>query len=188
RRGRVLRPHLGDPDGGQHRDRGHLPGARGPAARAAPAARVARGAGGGSRELARPVRLEGRTVVVGLTGGIACYKACEVVRLLVGAGARAPAMNGHTWRHAAVQAHLARLLGRGARIVGPASGALACGYEGTGRLAEPADIVEEVCCALTVQDLRGERVLVSAGPTREPIDPVRYLSNHSSGKMGYAVA
>src|SRR5439155_8324872 len=57
-----------------------------------------------------------------------------------------------------------------------------------GRLAEPADIVEEVCCALTAQDLRGERVLVSAGPTREPIDPVRYLSNHSSGKMGYAVA
>ncbi len=207
------------------------------------------------------MRLEGRTVVVGLTGGIACYKACEVVRLLVGAGARAPvimsagaqqfvtpltlqtlsgqpvatdtfsltqeseighirladqadaiviapatanvlgklangiaddllttvllaaraplvlapAMNVHMWEHAAVQENLARLLGRGARIVGPASGALACGYEGTGRLA-------------TAQDLRGERVLVSAGPTREPIDPVRYLSNHSSGKMGYAVA
>src|SRR5437016_2077198 len=100
----------------------------------------------------------------------------------------APAMNVHMWEHAAVQENLARLIGRGARVVGPASGALACGYEGTGRLAEPADIVEEVCCALTAQDLRGERVLVSAGPTREPIDPVRYLSNHSSGKMGYAVA
>src|SRR5947199_3376545 len=100
----------------------------------------------------------------------------------------APAMNVHMWEHAAVQENLARLLGRGARVVGPASGALACGYEGTGRLAEPADIVEEVCCALTAQDLRGERVLVSAGPTREPIDPVRYLSNRSSGKMGYAIA
>src|SRR3989441_8192957 len=200
---------------------------------------------------------------VGVSGGIACYKACDVVRLLTAAGARvrvvmtaaaqrfvtpltfqtlagqpvatdtfdltqeseighirladeadaitiapatanvlgklangiaddllttvllaaraplvlAPAMNVHMWEHAAVQEDLARLLGRGARIVGPASGALACGYEGTGRLAEPADIVEEVCCALTAQDLRGERVLVSAGPTREPIDPVRYLPN-----------
>src|SRR5256712_9198407 len=70
----------------------------------------------------------------------------------------------------------------------PARGEVACGREGAGRLAEPGDIVEEVCCALTAQDLRGERILVSAGPTREPIDPVRYLSNHSSGKMGHAVA
>src|SRR5205807_16005 len=100
----------------------------------------------------------------------------------------APAMNVHMWEHAAVQENVARLVARGARLVGPASGALACGYEGAGRLAEPADIVEEVCCALIAQDLRGERVLVSAGPTREPIDPVRYLSNRSSGKMGYALA
>src|SRR3989454_4004325 len=201
------------------------------------------------------MRLEGWTVVAGLTGCIACYKACEVVRRLVGAGARAPvimsaaaqqfvtpltlqtlsgqavatdtfsltqeseighiwladqagaiviapatanvlgklangiaddllttvllatraplvlarAMNVHMWEHAAVQETLARLLGRGARIVGPASGALACGYEGTGRLAEPADIVEEVCGVLTAQDLAGERILVSAGATRGPI-------------------
>src|SRR5207253_859279 len=80
----------------------------------------------------------------------------------------APAMNVHMWEHAAVQENLARLLGRGARIIGPTSGALACGYEGTGRLAEPADIVEEVCCALTAQDLRGERVLVSAGRPPAP--------------------
>jgi len=220
------------------------------------------------------VRLAGRTIVVGLSGGIACYKACEVVRLLVAEGARvpvvmtagaqqfvtpltlqtlsghpvatetfsltqeseighirladsaeviviapatanvlaklaqgiaddllttvllatgaplvlAPAMNVHMWNHAAVQENLARLVARGARVVGPASGALACGYEGRGRLAEPADIVEEVLRTLAPQDLAGERVLVSAGPTREPIDPVRYLSNRSSGKMGYALA
>jgi phosphopantothenoylcysteine decarboxylase/phosphopantothenate--cysteine ligase len=218
--------------------------------------------------------LEGRTVVVGLTGGIACYKACEVVRLLVGAGARvrvvmtagarefvspltlqtlsgqpvatetfslteeseighirladaaeavviapatanllakaaagiaddllttlllatraplilAPAMNVHMWEHPAVQENLARLVGRGARVVGPASGFLACGYEGAGRLADPEDIVEEVRRTLAPQDLEGERLLITAGPTQEPIDPVRYLSNHSSGKMGYALA
>ena len=220
------------------------------------------------------MRLDGRTVVLGLSGGIACYKACEVVRLLVGAGARvrvvmtagaqqfvtpltlqtlsgepvstdtfdltqeseighirlaevadvvviapatanvlaklahgladdllttvllatraplvlAPAMNVHMWEHPAVQENVARLVARGARVVGPASGALACGYEGTGRLAPAEDIVEEVACMLTPQDLAGEHVLVSAGPTQEPIDPVRYLSNRSSGKMGYALA
>jgi phosphopantothenoylcysteine decarboxylase/phosphopantothenate--cysteine ligase len=220
------------------------------------------------------VTLEGKTVVVGLSGGIACYKACEVVRGLVALGARvrvvmtaaaqefvtpltlqtlsgepvatstfdltqeseighirladgadavlvapatanvlakaahgiaddllttvllatraplvlAPAMNVHMWEHPAVQENLARLVARGARVVGPASGALACGYEGTGRLADPADVVEEVLCALTPADLAGEHVLVSAGPTQEPVDPVRYLSNRSSGKMGYALA
>src|SRR5204863_10155119 len=67
----------------------------------------------------------------------------------------APAMNVHMWEHAAVQENVARLVARGARVVGPASGALACGYEGAGRLAEPADIVEEVCCALIAPDLRG---------------------------------
>jgi phosphopantothenoylcysteine decarboxylase / phosphopantothenate---cysteine ligase len=220
------------------------------------------------------MRLEGRTIVVGLTGGIACYKACDVVRLLARAGARvpvvmtagarefvtpltlqtlsgmpvatelfslteeseighirladeaeaivitpatanvlgklaagiaddllttvllatraplilAPAMNVHMWEHPAVQENLARLVARGARVVGPASGSLACGYEGMGRLADPEDVVEEVRRTLAPQDLAGEHVLVSAGPTQEPIDPVRYLSNHSSGKMGYALA
>ncbi len=220
------------------------------------------------------MRLDGRTVVVGLTGGIACYRACEVVRLLVSRGAAvrvvmtrgaqqfvtpltlqvlsghpvatetfsltqeseighirladaadavvvapatanvlgklaggiaddllttvllatrapvllAPAMNVHMWEHPAVQENLARLRARGARVVGPASGFLACGYEGEGRLAAPEDIVEEVLRALAPQDLAGARVLVSAGPTQEPVDPVRYLSNRSSGKMGYALA
>ena len=220
------------------------------------------------------MRLDGKTVVVGVSGGIACYKACEVVRLLVTAGARvrvvmtaaaqrfvtpltfqtlagqpvatdtfdltqeseighirladeadaiaiapatanviaklatgladdllttvllvarapvvlAPAMNVHMWEHPTVQENLARLVARGAHVVGPTSGWLACGYEGTGRLAEPDDIVEEILRVLAPQDLAGERVLVSAGPTQEAIDPVRYLSNRSSGKMGYAIA
>jgi phosphopantothenoylcysteine decarboxylase/phosphopantothenate--cysteine ligase len=220
------------------------------------------------------VRLEGRTVLVGLAGGIACYKVCDVVRLLTAAGARvrvvmtagarqfvtpltlqtlagnpvatdtfdltqeseighirladsadviviapatanllaklatgiaddllttvmlatrapvllAPAMNVHMWEHPAVRENLARLVERGARVVGPASGVLACGYEGMGRLAPPEEIVEAVFGMLAPQDLAGQRVLVSAGPTQEPIDPVRYLSNHSSGKMGYALA
>ena len=218
--------------------------------------------------------LDGRRVLVGFSGGIACYKACDVVRQLRQAGATvqvvmtrsarefvtpltlqtlsgnrvgtetfdlteeseighirladtadvvlvapatanvlakmahgiaddllttvllatrapivvAPAMNVHMWEHAATQANLRTLVERGVRVVGPASGSLACGYEGAGRLAEPAEIVESAAIALTPQDLAGEHVLVSAGPTREAIDPVRYLTNHSSGKMGYAIA
>lgn len=220
------------------------------------------------------MRLEGKTVVVALSGGIACYKAVDVVRLLVRAGATvrvvmtrsaqefvtpltlqtlsgqpvatdtfdltqeseighirladtadailiapatanvlakmahgladdllstvllatrapvliAPAMNVHMWEHPATQENLARLVARGVRCVGPGVGSLACGYEGAGRLAEPAEIVEAVFTALTPPDLAGEHVLVSAGPTQEPVDPVRYLSNRSSGKMGYAIA
>jgi phosphopantothenoylcysteine decarboxylase/phosphopantothenate--cysteine ligase len=220
------------------------------------------------------MRLEERTVVFGLSGGIACYKACEAVRLLVGRNARvrvvmtagaqqfvtpltlqalsrnpvatdtfsltqeseighirladsadvlvvapatadligkmaagiaddllttvllatrapvvvAPAMNVHMWEHPAVQENMARLAGRGVRVVGPASGSLACGYEGAGRLVEPDVLVEEILHVLAPQDLAGQRVVVTAGPTEEPIDPVRYVSNRSSGKMGYAVA
>jgi phosphopantothenoylcysteine decarboxylase/phosphopantothenate--cysteine ligase len=220
------------------------------------------------------VTLDGRRVLVGLSGGIACYKACDVVRQLRQAGATvqvvmtrgarefvtpltlqtlsgarvgtdtfdlteeseighilladsaevvvvapatanviakmahgiaddllttvllatrapivvAPAMNVHMWEHPATQANVRTLVERGVRLVGPASGSLACGYEGAGRLEEPADVVEAIACTLTPQDLAGEHVLVSAGPTREAVDPVRYLSNHSSGKMGYAIA
>jgi phosphopantothenoylcysteine decarboxylase/phosphopantothenate--cysteine ligase len=218
--------------------------------------------------------LEGHRVLVGVSGGIACYKVCEVVRLLARAGAHvqvvmtaaarafvmpltlqtlsgqrvatdtfdcaqeaeighiriadaaevalvapatanvlgklahgiaddllttvllatraplllAPAMNVHMWQHPAVQANLATLRARGAHVVGPESGSLACGYEGEGRLADPAAIVDAVGALLGPRDLEGEHVLVSAGPTQEPVDPVRYLSNHSSGKMGVAIA
>ena len=218
--------------------------------------------------------LDGRRILLGMSGGIACYKACEVARMLAQAGARvqvvmtagaqqfvtpltlqalsgrpvatdtfsltqeseighirladeaevvvlapatanllaklahgiaddllttvllatrapvlaAPAMNVHMWEHVATQANLRVLTERGVAFAGPGIGSLACGYEGPGRLAEPAEIVEAVEGVLAPKDLRGERVLVSAGPTREAVDPVRYLSNHSSGRMGYAIA
>jgi phosphopantothenoylcysteine decarboxylase/phosphopantothenate--cysteine ligase len=101
----------------------------------------------------------------------------------------APAMDGGMWDHAAVQANVATLRERGVTVLEPEAGALASGWSGRGRLPEIEVIVEEVERLLTpVRDLRGERVLVTSGPTREPIDPVRYLSNRSSGKMGHAVA
>jgi len=101
----------------------------------------------------------------------------------------APAMDGGMWDHAAVQANVATLRERGVSVLEPDAGALASGWSGRGRLPEIEAIVEEVERLLTpVRDLRGERVLVTSGPTREPIDPVRYLSNRSSGKMGHAVA
>lgn len=218
--------------------------------------------------------LEGRRVVVGLSGGIACYKGAELVRLLTGAGAHvrvvmtrnatefiapltlqtlsrfpvatetfdltqeseighiqladtadalvvapatanvigkmaagigddllttvilatrapvlvAPSMNVHMFENAAVQANLATLRTRGVRIIEPGSGFLACGYEGAGRLAEPPVIVAEIERAVSSADLAGERVLIAAGPNREAIDPVRFISNRSTGKMGYALA
>ncbi|HWP65591.1 MAG TPA: bifunctional phosphopantothenoylcysteine decarboxylase/phosphopantothenate--cysteine ligase CoaBC [Candidatus Limnocylindria bacterium] len=218
--------------------------------------------------------LAGRNIVVAVSGGIAAYKACELVRLLVQEGAAvqvimtanaqqfvapltlqtlsgrpvatdtfsltqeseighirladqahaiviapatanvlakmaagladdllstvllatrapivvAPAMNVHMWEHPATRSNLATLRERGVAVVGPASGSLACGYEGAGRLADPSEIVEAVETVLAPQDLRGHRIVVSAGPTREALDPVRYLTNHSSGKMGFAIA
>jgi phosphopantothenoylcysteine decarboxylase/phosphopantothenate--cysteine ligase len=221
-----------------------------------------------------PRRAEGKTVVVALSGGIACYKVPDVVRLLRDAGARvrvimtraatqfitpltlqtlagepvsielfdltqeseighirladsadavlvapatanvigkaahgladdllstvllatrapvllAPAMNVHMWENPRVQANLATLREQGWRIVEPGVGFLACGYEGAGRLADAAVIAAEVERAIGPADLRGERVLVTAGPNREPLDPVRFLSNRSTGRMGYALA
>jgi phosphopantothenoylcysteine decarboxylase/phosphopantothenate--cysteine ligase len=101
----------------------------------------------------------------------------------------APAMNVNMWENAATQANLETLRKRGINIVEPDSGYLACGMIGPGRLAANETIVTAVLEALGArQDLAGETVLVTAGPTREPIDPVRYISNRSSGKMGYALA
>ncbi len=101
----------------------------------------------------------------------------------------APAMNVEMWKHAATQANLEILRQRGVRIVEPGKGYLACGMTGAGRLAENEVIVAAVMEALGAsQDLAGETVLVTAGPTREKIDPVRYLTNRSSGRMGYAIA
>jgi len=100
----------------------------------------------------------------------------------------APAMNVNMYRNRVVQANLARLRDLGVRLVDPETGFLACGYEGEGRLASEAALIEGIKAALTPQTLAGERVLVTAGPTREAIDPVRFISNRSSGKMGFAVA
>jgi phosphopantothenoylcysteine decarboxylase/phosphopantothenate--cysteine ligase len=101
----------------------------------------------------------------------------------------APAMNVNMWNHAATQENVEMLRARGVKIVDPDEGYLACGMTGAGRLAGQEAIVAAVHEALhTVGDLAGENVLVTAGPTRENVDPVRYLTNRSSGKMGYAVA
>ncbi|MGH7324888.1 MAG: bifunctional phosphopantothenoylcysteine decarboxylase/phosphopantothenate--cysteine ligase CoaBC [Candidatus Rokuibacteriota bacterium] len=101
----------------------------------------------------------------------------------------APAMDGGMWQHPAVVANVARLRERGVTVLEPDAGALASGLSGKGRLPEVDHIVEALVTLLhPTRDLNGERVLVTAGPTREPIDPVRYLSNRSSGKMGYALA
>jgi len=101
----------------------------------------------------------------------------------------APAMNVNMWEHPATQQNLATLRKRGVQIVEPGSGYLACGMTGPGRLAENEAIVAAAMEALGAsQDLSGETVLITAGPTREKIDPVRYLTNRSSGRMGYALA
>jgi phosphopantothenoylcysteine decarboxylase/phosphopantothenate--cysteine ligase len=100
----------------------------------------------------------------------------------------APAMNVNMWRHPATQANVASLRERGVRFVGPEAGALACGWEGEGRMSEPVAIAEAAELALGTRSMAGECVLVTAGGTREAIDPVRALSNRSSGKMGYAIA
>ena len=218
--------------------------------------------------------LDGKTIVVGVTGGIAAYKAAELVRLLVTGGARvrvmmtrnatefiapltlqalslnpvatdtfsltqeseighirmadtadaiviapatadviakaavgigddllttvllaarcpvafAPAMNVHMYEHPTVAENLEKLRSRGATIIEPGEGALACGYEGKGRLVDPAAIVVEVERMLSKHDLANERILITAGPTQEAIDPVRFVSNRSTGKMGFAIA
>jgi phosphopantothenoylcysteine decarboxylase / phosphopantothenate---cysteine ligase len=219
--------------------------------------------------------LRGADVIVGVAGGIAAYKAAELVRLLIGAGASvqvvmtararhfigeltfqaltgravftdlfsltqeseighiqvadradlvivapatanvlaryatgmaddaltavllatrapvllAPSMNVNMWNHPVTRDNLRRLVELvGVRVVGPGDGFLACRWTGPGRLAEPADIVEAAARVLAPQDLAGRRVVVSAGPTHEAVDPVRYLGNRSSGKMGFAIA
>ncbi|MEB3195617.1 MAG: bifunctional phosphopantothenoylcysteine decarboxylase/phosphopantothenate--cysteine ligase CoaBC [Candidatus Sericytochromatia bacterium] len=101
----------------------------------------------------------------------------------------APAMNPRMWSHPATQANLATLQARGVRVIPPAEGLMACGDEGAGRLQEPAAVVDWLEAFLRQRgSLRGCRVLVSAGGTREPLDPVRYIGNRSSGRMGHALA
>jgi phosphopantothenoylcysteine decarboxylase/phosphopantothenate--cysteine ligase len=100
----------------------------------------------------------------------------------------APAMNQAMWQHAATQANVLLLRARGAQVCGPAIGQQACGEVGPGRMLEPEALVAALSDTFCDSALAGLKVVVTAGPTREPLDPVRYLSNRSSGKMGYAVA
>jgi phosphopantothenoylcysteine decarboxylase/phosphopantothenate--cysteine ligase len=100
----------------------------------------------------------------------------------------APAMNVEMWQNAATQRNVARLREDGVAFAGPAAGDQACGEVGLGRMLEPAEIAAEVEALLAPKALAGKRVLVTAGPTEEPVDPVRVLTNSSSGKMGYAIA
>jgi phosphopantothenoylcysteine decarboxylase / phosphopantothenate---cysteine ligase len=100
----------------------------------------------------------------------------------------APAMNVNMWESAAVKENFRTLLGRGFFFVEPGTGELACGWMGQGRLADLDDVLERVEEVLSPKDLAGERILVTAGPTQEPIDPVRFISNRSSGRMGFALA
>ncbi|MDP2699309.1 bifunctional phosphopantothenoylcysteine decarboxylase/phosphopantothenate--cysteine ligase CoaBC [Thalassospira sp.] len=104
----------------------------------------------------------------------------------------APAMNVEMWNHAATRANIATLESRGVMRIGPASGDLACGEFGSGRLSEPADIIAAVTDFFTARTaakpLAGKRAIVTSGPTHEPIDPVRYIANRSSGKQGHAIA
>lgn len=100
----------------------------------------------------------------------------------------APAMNQAMWAAAATQANVARLRARGIHLFGPAEGAQACGDVGPGRMLEPPQLAERAAELFPSNILAGKRVVITAGPTREAIDPVRFISNHSSGKMGFALA
>ncbi len=108
--------------------------------------------------------------------------ACEAPMFL------APAMNRVMWAHPATRANAATLQERGATLLGPGAGAQACGETGEGRMLEPLDLVEHLRKHFSTGPLAGKRVVITAGPTREAIDPVRYISNRSSGRMGYALA
>jgi phosphopantothenoylcysteine decarboxylase/phosphopantothenate--cysteine ligase len=108
--------------------------------------------------------------------------ACKAPVLLV------PAMNSHMWQNPVCRRNVEQLQQWGYQMLEPATGMLACGWEGQGKMPDPQAIRDETRRLLTPQDLVGETVLVTAGPTREELDPMRFLSNHSSGKMGYAIA
>ncbi len=112
-----------------------------------------------------------------------CHARPATVPLLV-----APAMNVEMWRKAATQRNIYQLQQDGVGIMGPASGFQACGEVGDGRMLEPAELVEEIIAALQPKIMAGRRLLITAGPTFESIDPVRGITNRSSGKMGYAIA
>ncbi|HTT70156.1 MAG TPA: bifunctional phosphopantothenoylcysteine decarboxylase/phosphopantothenate--cysteine ligase CoaBC [Anaeromyxobacteraceae bacterium] len=123
-----------------------------------------------------------------LRAGLADDAVTTTALAFEGPGLLAPAMNTRMWMNPATKDNLAALIRRGWHLVGPASGELADGEVGEGRLSEPQAIVTAAARLLQPRDLEGRRVVVTAGPTREPLDPVRFISNPSTGRMGYAVA
>jgi len=126
-----------------------------------------------------------------IAGGIADDALTTLVMASSNKKMIAPAMNGEMWRNPAVQENVRKLGLWGFEVIGPCAGKLACGDEDIGRMAEPEEIIARLVSLLAVdtpQDLKGKRILITAGGTREAIDPVRYISNRSSGKMGYALA
>jgi phosphopantothenoylcysteine decarboxylase/phosphopantothenate--cysteine ligase len=123
-----------------------------------------------------------------IAGGIADDMLSTVVFATKAPVLLAPAMNVHMWENPVCRENIQKLRNRGFHFIDPESGELACGYEGKGRLAEISAILEEIRALLVPKDFSEETVLVTAGPTEEDLDPVRFLSNHSSGKMGYALA
>ena len=127
-------------------------------------------------------------VIGKIAGGIADDLLTTVLMATKAPVLIAPAMNIHMYENPILQENLRKLRRIGYHILEPAEGYLACGYEGKGRLPDPEKITEEVERLLQAKDLSGEKLLITAGPNREPLDPVRYISNRSSGKMGYALA
>lgn len=123
-----------------------------------------------------------------IAGGIADDMLTTIVMATKAPILVAPAMNVHMWESASCQENIQKLRSRGFHFIDPESGELACGYEGKGRLAEVSAIVEEIRALLSPQDFVRETVLITAGPTEESIDPVRFITNRSSGKMGFALA
>ena len=126
-------------------------------------------------------------------GKVAAGVADDLLTTMVCAATRipvifAPSMNVNMYQNPITQENIERLKRFGYLFIEPEEGELACGYQGVGRLADPGDIVEQVLDRLAPKDLTEERILVTAGPTEEAIDPVRFLTNPSSGKMGYAIA
>ncbi len=127
-------------------------------------------------------------IVGKLAGGVADDALSTFIMAVTCPVVLCPSMNTHMFANKAVQRNVAQLKTDGYFVIEPETGKLACGITGPGRLPEPADIMDRLMRCLAPQDLEGKKVLVTAGPTREPIDPVRFISNPSSGKMGYAVA
>lgn len=127
-------------------------------------------------------------VIARLAAGLAndllttLWLACPGIKVI------APAMNQQMWASSSTGENVERLLGRGVVVLGPASGSQACGDVGAGRMLEAVELARHCAGLFATGSLAGRRVVITAGPTREPIDPVRYVSNHSSGKMGFALA